>query len=173
MIQRLLTTRLITLRNLFPALQSPNNRKTIIANETSTTIVGKGDVHVNKYFTLKCILNVPKLFTNLVSINELQKISIALWYFIPHIVYFMTYTCGKGLDMLGRKMDFIISRNRMGKTRKVYLYHYFLSLPCQIKTRFGFIITILVILCLVFLRSCSLYCSKKQVLTVFIILFVN
>ena len=49
----------------------PSNRKIVVANESLATVAGLGDVYVSPSLVLKNILHVPKLSTNLVSIQKL------------------------------------------------------------------------------------------------------
>ena len=49
----------------------PNNRKIVIDDGSLTTIIGIGDVQISLPLTLRNVLHVPKLFTNLVSIQNL------------------------------------------------------------------------------------------------------
>ena len=51
----------------------PSNKKIAIANGTSITVVGRGDVVINDNLVLKNVLHVLKLSTNLVSIHKLTK----------------------------------------------------------------------------------------------------
>jgi len=49
----------------------PSARKITMADGSLTTVVGQGNVPINSHLTLKNVLHVPKLFTNLVSIQKL------------------------------------------------------------------------------------------------------
>ena len=51
----------------------PSNRKIVVDDGTTTTVVGKGDVQVNPNLFLKNVLHVPHLSTNLVSIQKLTQ----------------------------------------------------------------------------------------------------
>ena len=53
-------------------LPCPSNRKIIVADGTTTTVVGIGDVQVTSKLVLKNVLHVPQLSTNLVSIQKLS-----------------------------------------------------------------------------------------------------
>lgn len=130
----------------------------------SLTVAGQGDISINNHITLRNVLHVPKLYSNLLSIQNLQEIWIVMWFFILRIVYLRTRKRGGGLDALGRNMDFTTLRNQVdeAKLEIIFLCHYFLSLSWQ-----------LVILCLTSLKLCFPYCSKKQVLKLFIVLFVD
>ena len=52
-------------------LPFPRNRKFVIGDGTTTTIVSIGGVKVTSNLVLKNVLNVPQLSTNLVSIQNL------------------------------------------------------------------------------------------------------
>lgn len=109
---------------------SPSNRKIIIANGTSTTIVGQGNVHINQYFTLKNVLHVPKLFTYLVSTYKLTKDLNCF------VVYYPSHCAFQGMYTKKR----IRSAKEKDEQERFIFVHYFFILPCQIKTRSGFII---------------------------------
>ena len=49
-------------------LPSPSNRKIVVADGTTTTVAGIGDVQVTSNLVLKNVLHVPQLSTNLVSL---------------------------------------------------------------------------------------------------------
>ena len=51
----------------------PSNRKIVVADKTTTTVTGKGDVQVTPNLVLKIVLHVPHLTTNLVSIPKLTQ----------------------------------------------------------------------------------------------------
>ncbi|PON35454.1 hypothetical protein PanWU01x14_336080 [Parasponia andersonii] len=51
----------------------PSNKKIATADGTLVTVAGRGDVVINQNFTLKNVLHVAKLSTNLVSIHKLTK----------------------------------------------------------------------------------------------------
>ena len=51
----------------------PSNRKIVLADGTTTTVAGVGDVQVNPDLVLKNVLHVPRLSTNLVSIQKLTQ----------------------------------------------------------------------------------------------------
>ena len=55
-------------------LPCPSNRKIVVANGTTTTVAGIGDVQVTSNLVLKNVLHVPHLSTNLGSIQKLTKI---------------------------------------------------------------------------------------------------
>ena len=48
-----------------------STKKITMADGSLTTVAGQGDVLINSHLTLKNVLHVPKLFTNLVSIHNL------------------------------------------------------------------------------------------------------
>lgn len=50
-----------------------SSRKIVATNGSLTTVVSVGDVRISLSLTLKNILCVPKLFTNLISIHKLIK----------------------------------------------------------------------------------------------------
>ena len=50
-----------------------SNRKTVVANGTTTTMAGIGDVQVTSNLVLKNVLHVPQLSTNLVSIQKITQ----------------------------------------------------------------------------------------------------
>ena len=54
-------------------LPCPSNRKIVVADGTTTTVVGNGNVQVTSNLVLKNVLHVPQLSTNLVSMQELTK----------------------------------------------------------------------------------------------------
>ena len=51
-------------------LPCPSNRKIVVADGTTTTMAGIGDVQVTSNLVLKNVLHVPQLSTNLVSIQK-------------------------------------------------------------------------------------------------------
>ena len=51
----------------------PSSRKITLADDSLTTVAGQRDVILNEHLTLKNVLHVPKLFTNLISIQKLIK----------------------------------------------------------------------------------------------------
>ncbi|WVZ24536.1 hypothetical protein V8G54_003080 [Vigna mungo] len=51
----------------------PNNKKISTADGTLITAAGQGDVQISPSMTLKNVLHVPKLSTNLISIQKLTK----------------------------------------------------------------------------------------------------
>jgi len=51
----------------------PSTRKITVADETTTTVAGVGDIHITPSLVLKNVLHVPKLSTNLMSIQKLTK----------------------------------------------------------------------------------------------------
>jgi len=48
-----------------------SSKKITMANGSLTTVVSQWDIILNEYLTLKNVLHVPKLFTNLISIQKL------------------------------------------------------------------------------------------------------
>ena len=54
-------------------LPCPSNRKIVVANGTTTTVAGIGDVQVTSNLVLKNVLHVPQLSTNLVLIQKLTQ----------------------------------------------------------------------------------------------------
>ena len=55
-------------------LPSPSNRKIVVADGTTTTVAGIGDVQVTSNLVLKNVLHVPQLSTNIASNKNLPKI---------------------------------------------------------------------------------------------------
>ncbi|KAJ9543952.1 LOW QUALITY PROTEIN: hypothetical protein OSB04_023659 [Centaurea solstitialis] len=51
----------------------PSNKKISTADGSLTTVAGKGDVQISPFITLKNVLHVPKLSTNLVSVKKIIK----------------------------------------------------------------------------------------------------
>ena len=49
----------------------PSTRKILLADGSLTTMAGQKDILINHHLTLRDVLHVPKLFTNLVSIQQL------------------------------------------------------------------------------------------------------
>ena len=49
----------------------PSIRKVVTADGSLTTVAGIGDAQINSSLTLKNVLHVPKLSTNLISIHKL------------------------------------------------------------------------------------------------------
>ena len=49
----------------------PSNRKILVADGSLTTVAGLGDIQITSQLTLKNVLHVPKLSTNLLSIQKL------------------------------------------------------------------------------------------------------
>ena len=54
-------------------LPCPSNRKIVVANGTTTTVAGIGDVQVTSNMVLKNVLHVPQLSNNDVSIQKLTQ----------------------------------------------------------------------------------------------------
>ena len=54
-------------------LPCPSNRKIVVADGTTTTVIGIGDVQVTSNLILKNVLHVPQLSTNSVSIQKLTQ----------------------------------------------------------------------------------------------------
>lgn len=48
-----------------------SHKKITIADRSSTTVAGQGDIYISDSLMLKNVLHVPKLFANLVSIQKL------------------------------------------------------------------------------------------------------
>ena len=48
-----------------------SSKKITLANGSLTTVASQGDIILNNHLTLKDVLHVPKLFTNLISIQKL------------------------------------------------------------------------------------------------------
>lgn len=51
----------------------PSHKKITMADVSTTIVAGQGDIVINKILALKNVLHVPKLFTNLLSIQKLTK----------------------------------------------------------------------------------------------------
>lgn len=51
----------------------PSHKKITMADVSATMVEGQGDIVINKILTLKNVLHVPKLLTNLLSIQKLTK----------------------------------------------------------------------------------------------------
>jgi len=51
----------------------PSNKKISTANGTLITADGHGEIHINPSLTLRNVLHVPQLSTNLISIQKLTK----------------------------------------------------------------------------------------------------
>ena len=134
----------------------PSNKKIATTDGSLTTMASQGEVHLNKYMYLSF---PPILFPFI----DLPKNWIVTWFFIPLIVFLRNKVQGRWLDMLGKMMDFIILSYHLIKIglRTRYLYHSFLKSHPQQKIKFGFIIIVLDICCLVFLKLCFLYFSKE------------
>lgn len=65
----------------------PSSRKIAIADGSVTTVAGQEDIFINNSLTLKNVQHVSKLFTNLLSIQNLTKDSNCSVIFIILIVY--------------------------------------------------------------------------------------
>ena len=63
----------------------PSSRKITVADGTTTTVAGLGDVQVNSNLILKNVLHVPRLSTNLISIHKLTQDLTC------HITFFTSY----------------------------------------------------------------------------------
>jgi len=50
-----------------------SNKKISIADGTLITAAGQGEIQINSFVTLKNVFHVPKLSTNLISIQKLTK----------------------------------------------------------------------------------------------------
>lgn len=98
------------------------------------------------------------------SIHRLTKDLNRTLTFYPSYCAFQDQGTERWLDFLGKIMDFTILKNLVGKLelRIIYLFHLFLSFLLPIKTRFGFIIFILDIHHLVFLKLCFLPHLKEN-----------
>lgn len=57
--------------NFSTYIPCPSNQKVAIVDDSLTTVASLGDIHINPSLTLKNVLHVPKLSTNLVSIQKL------------------------------------------------------------------------------------------------------
>ena len=51
----------------------PSNRKIVVADGSLTTVASLGNIQITPSFVLKNVLHVPKLSTNLVSIQKLPQ----------------------------------------------------------------------------------------------------
>nr|KYP63418.1 hypothetical protein KK1_017987 [Cajanus cajan] len=51
----------------------PSNKKIATADGTLITVAGIGNIHINPFITLKNVLHVPKLYTNLISVQKLTN----------------------------------------------------------------------------------------------------
>jgi len=51
----------------------PSNKKFFTTDETFITAAGQGDVQISPFIILKNVLHVPKLSTNLISVQKLTK----------------------------------------------------------------------------------------------------
>ena len=66
----------------------PNSRKIVIVNGSLTTIAGVGDIQISLTFTLRNVFHVPKLSTNLVSIQKLtQDFGRNVIFYLTHYVF--------------------------------------------------------------------------------------
>nr|KYP61346.1 hypothetical protein KK1_015833 [Cajanus cajan] len=51
----------------------PSNKKIATADGTLITVAGIGNIHINSFIILKNVLHVPKLYTNLISVQKLTN----------------------------------------------------------------------------------------------------
>ena len=69
----------------------PSNKKIVTIDGSLTTIAGVGDIQISPTLNLRNVLHVPKLSTNLVSIQKLtQHLGCKVIFFTLLTVYFKT-----------------------------------------------------------------------------------
>ena len=71
-----------------------SNKKIAVANGTLATVVGFRDIYITPTLILKNVLHVPKLSTNLVSIQRLThdlKRYVMLFFFPSYYVFLGTW----------------------------------------------------------------------------------
>lgn len=78
--------------------------KIIIADESSIIITGISDIYLSPFLTLKNALHVPKLATNLISIQHLINDSNCSLTFLLNYCVFRTEIRGEWLGMLRKTM---------------------------------------------------------------------
>ncbi|TYH91972.1 hypothetical protein ES332_A13G150700v1 [Gossypium tomentosum] len=61
-----------------------SNRKITIADGSVSTVAGQSDIAINKALTLSNVLHIPKLFTNILSIQKITKGSNCSVVFYPN-----------------------------------------------------------------------------------------
>ena len=90
-----------SLSNLF-SIYTPclRHQKVKIANESLSSIVGKGTIVISKKFILSLVLHVPNLSYNLISINKLTHDLNCYTKFSPTWCVFQKLCSGRGLAML-------------------------------------------------------------------------
>ena len=79
----------------------PRNRK--IIDGSPLTITRQGTINLTLFLSLKHVLHVPKLNTNLVSIHQITKDLKCKWLSFPNIVFFKIMIREGWLDFLGKK----------------------------------------------------------------------
>ena len=124
----------------------PSNRKILVADGSLTTVAGLGDIQITSQLTLKNVLHVPKLSTNLLSIQKLTHDLNCVVIFYPTHCEFQDQNTGK---MIGRAKEkaglyYLETENQVPKM--VSLCHFYLPV---IKRLFCSTIIDLVILHLV------------------------
>ena len=124
----------------------PSNKKIATADGTLVTVAGLGDIHINPSITLKNVLHVPKLSTNLVSIHKLTKdLSCTVIFDSNHCefrdkvlgtmigrarewndLYYLEETNGSPNDCLHQSF---MTDSLLSNKEKIFLYHYRLGHP--------------------------------------------
>ena len=86
---------------------SPSNKKIAVANGYLATVVGFRDIYITPTLILKNVLHVPKLSTNLVSIQKLTHDLKCYTIFFPLLtVFFGNKARRGGLDLLRKRVVF-------------------------------------------------------------------
>ena len=81
----------------------PSNRKIAVANGFLTTIAGLGDIYINPSLTLKNVLHIPKLSTNLISVQKLSHDMNCNVLFYPFHCIFHDQDLGKRIGLAKEK----------------------------------------------------------------------
>ena len=74
---------------------SPSNKKIVVVNGSLVTITGFKDIHITLTLILKNVLHVPKLSTNLVSIQKLTHDLKCYAIFCPFLLCFSRTRLGE------------------------------------------------------------------------------
>ncbi|KAL2336894.1 hypothetical protein Fmac_011340 [Flemingia macrophylla] len=123
----------------------PSNKKIATTDGTLITAAGQGNIQINPLITLKDVLHVPKLSTNLVSIQKLMKNLSCKVFFNDHCVFQdkdsgrmigharewndLYYLEDPSLSSKNRISHSFISESLMTNREKIMLYHCRLGHP--------------------------------------------
>lgn len=95
----------------------PSNRKISTADGSLSTVAGQGNVLINQALTLKNVLHVPNLSTNLLSIHKLTKDLNCNVIFYPSYCIFQDQGTGKMIGHAREKNGLYYLEESSGQTR--------------------------------------------------------